>query len=147
MTDAVGPGRRVAIEFSLRLADGRLVEQAEAAQPLEFVYGDGSLAAGLEQRLLGLRAGDRRSFRIDADEGVIGDYDESRVQSLPRREFTDPPRVDEVIGFTLPTGEEVPGVVMAVDAQQVTVDFNHPLVGRDFEFRVRLLSVSPARRD
>lgn len=144
MNDAIGPGKRISLEFSLRLSDGRVVEAVAANEPLQFTYGDGTLASGLEQRLAGMRAGERRSFHIGADEGAVGDYDESRVQSLPRSEFTGTPRVDEVIAFDLPNGEEVPGVVLSVDERQVTVDFNHPLVGRDFEFSVRVLSVSPS---
>ena len=148
MSGAVGPGKRVAIEFSLRLSDGRLVEGLiSQSEPLEFTFGHGTLAGGLEQRLAGMRAGERRSFHINADEGAVGDYDESRVQSLPRSEFAATPRVDEVIGFELPNGEELPGVVLSVDEQQVTVDFNHPLVGRDFEFSIRVLSVSPVAHD
>ena len=39
---------------------------------------------------------------------------------------------------------ELPGVVSRFDAQQVTVDFNHPLAGKVLTFEVEILDVKAA---
>ena len=49
-----------------------------------------------------------------------------------------------VVSFQDKAKSELPGVVSAIEEQMVTVDFNHPLAGRDLEFEVEILSVVPA---
>lgn len=36
---------------------------------------------------------------------------------------------------------KVPATVLSVDAQTVTVDFNHPLAGQDITYQITLLSI------
>jgi FKBP-type peptidyl-prolyl cis-trans isomerase SlpA len=53
------------------------------------------------------------------------------------------PEPGQVIGFTTPFGDEVPGLVQVVDKDGVKVDFSHPLAGHDLLFDVEIVSVSP----
>jgi FKBP-type peptidyl-prolyl cis-trans isomerase SlpA len=48
-----------------------------------------------------------------------------------------------VLGFQAANGEEVPGQVVAVTDSEVTIDFSHPLAGRDLVFDVEILAVEP----
>ncbi len=50
-----------------------------------------------------------------------------------------------VVGFTLPSGEEVAGTVLEVMEHEVTVDFSHPLAGRDLVWEVEILEVKPPK--
>ena len=47
-----------------------------------------------------------------------------------------------MINFTDSEGNDQPGVVKSFDVNRVTMDFNHPLAGRDILFRVKILSIS-----
>jgi FKBP-type peptidyl-prolyl cis-trans isomerase SlpA len=51
------------------------------------------------------------------------------------------PEPGQIIGFTDENGEELPGAVLEVAAEQVKVDFNHPLAGREIIFDVHILAV------
>jgi FKBP-type peptidyl-prolyl cis-trans isomerase SlpA len=46
-----------------------------------------------------------------------------------------------VVSFRDAAGAELPGVIKTVEGDWVTVDFNHPLAGRDLTFEVEILQV------
>lgn len=144
MTEQIGPGKRVTLHFSIALADGTLVDSTrERPTPAEFAVGDGSLLEGFEKSIFGLRAGDRRSVFIDAKRG-FGEPNPDNVQVFNRLDFKDmTPEPGLMISFT-DRGGELPGVVTEVGEDTITVDFNHPLAGRDLVFEVDIIRVMDA---
>jgi len=147
---SINAGSRVSLQFQLKLADGTLIDETRPGEKFEFVIGDGTLIAGLEQRLLDLRASDQVTFNIPAEEEVYGHADPENVKVMLRSDFPESLSLDpgSVVGFDLPNGDEVLGVVKEASDEEVTVDFNHPLIGRDFVFEVTVLAVeSDARED
>ena len=145
MASRVEPGSRITLHYTLSFADGRVVETTRDTGPATHVLGAGDWLAVLEDRLLGLVAGDSRRFEIGA--GEVGAPDAPAPQVLPREEF--PPEIrlkpGLVVGFTLPSGEEVAGTVREATAREVTVDFTHPLAGRALVWEVEILEVKPPK--
>jgi FKBP-type peptidyl-prolyl cis-trans isomerase SlpA len=47
-----------------------------------------------------------------------------------------------MINFTDSAGNDQPGVIKTFDANQATVDFNHPLAGRDILFKVKIFTIA-----
>ena len=143
MTDPVQirAGRQVRMHFSLALAEGIEAVSTFAEEPLEFRLGDGTLLPALEENLLGLTAGTRQTLLL-TPEHAYGARDESLVHTMPRDEFGETPEKGQVIAFSLPNGQETPGTVIDVEENDVRVDFNHPLAGRNLVFRVEILSVN-----
>ncbi len=142
----VAEGCRVTLHFILQLCDGTLVDLSGEGEPLTITIGQGDLAAGLERRLLGLSAGDKRHFEVAAID-AYGPRREENIHVIPREQF--PPELavepGSVVEFTLPTGEEMPGMIMSVEETEVTVDFSHPLAGHDLVLDVEILAVEPSR--
>lgn len=142
MEATVRPGSRVTLHYTLSLKDGTVADSTLGGPPAEFRIGDGGLLEVLEQRLVGLQAGDRRHFEIAADETASAMTDETR-QRLPRADF--PPELElrpgQVLGFTAPDGEEIPGWVMDVTGEDVLIDFAHPLTARDLVFDVEIIAI------
>jgi len=89
-----------------------------------------------------LAPGDHRNHALDPDQ-AFGQRDESKIKQLPRADF--PPEValepGMVVEFPMPGGQLLSATLVAADAQQVTVDFNHPLAGKAVEFEVRIIAV------
>jgi FKBP-type peptidyl-prolyl cis-trans isomerase SlpA len=145
MVAVVAPGSRVTLHYSLQLGDGTPVDSTRSGEPATFVIGTGELADLLEARLLGMKEGERRHIEFSAIETQALATGES-AQRLPRTDF--PPElglaVGQVIGFTLPNGREIPGLVREVTESEVVMDFSHPLAGRDLIFDVEIVSVEPA---
>lgn len=144
----VGPQREITLHFAVRLMSGEELDSTFGKEPATFVWGDESLPEGFERSLLGLKAGDKRSVFISAAEG-FGEPNPENVQHFRREEFPDQEELAEgvVMQFTDAAKSELPGVIKAVDDEWVTVDFNHPLAGRELTFEVEIIAVKHAAEE
>ena len=90
-----------------------------------------------------MKAGDTDDIIIPAQENLFGAYDESRIQLVEHSVFdqNELPQQGNVIEFTLPNGTTIPGIIREITEENVQVDFNHPLCGRDVMFAVEIVSV------
>lgn len=141
-------GSRVTLHFTLCLAhDDRIADTTTTNEPLTVEIGSGDMIEGLENRLIGLRAGEKRRFEVPCEE-AYGPVEGACVQSLPRDVFPAHLQLEagQLIAFAGPNGEEIPGAVVEVENERVFVDFTHPLAGHDLVFDVEILDVQPQRR-
>lgn len=157
MTDLIGSdltidaAARVTLHFSLALSEdrkapGSLIDATPEERPATFAMGDGSLLPGFEERLLGLRSGDQRCFVLEPTE-AFGEHQSENIRQLPVAQFNDitlEPGL--LVSFASPDGE-LPGLVQSVQAETVTIDFNHPLAGRRIWFSVDIVGVEPNQPD
>lgn len=129
------------LHFCLRLASGEEIDSTK--EPAVFVVGDGNLPAGFERSLLGLRAGDERSFQICPEQG-FGEARTENVRILTRKDFPADMELLEglVVSFADHQKTELPGVVKELKDDKVIVDFNHPLSGKDLLFEVKILDLT-----
>lgn len=136
-------GSIATLHYTLSLAAGRVVETTRGGEPTRLVVGKSDLHPVFEKCLIGLAPGESRRFEI-ASRDAYGVFDGEDVHVMPRADF--PPDMelapDHVVSFTLPSGEEVPGTVVAVSEHEVQVDFSHPLAGHDLVFEVEILDVA-----
>ena len=141
-TTVVGEGTQVTLHFALKLDDGSVIDSTFDKSPATFSVGDGSLLPGFEQALFGLEAGVKDSFVIKPENG-FGQNNPNNLQEFPRDQFNDIELVEGLMmSFADAQKAELPGVVKSFDDQTVTIDFNHPLSGRDIIFEVDILDVA-----
>lgn len=142
----LGPGTRVTLHFALRIPGGETIDSNFEREPATFTVGDGSLLQGFERALFGLHAGDHQTLLIKPEQG-FGQRNPNNIQEIPRTQFDDRLELSEglVLSFADAQNTELPGVVRNFNDQVVTVDFNHPLAGRDVEFEVAILRIEPEK--
>lgn len=141
--EKIQAGSSVLINYTLALEDGTVIESTQGSDPLRFTVGDGALIEGLEAALVGLGAGDRQCVQLDPRE-AFGFADETNVHLMTRDKFPADMALEPglIIGFTTPSGEEVPGKILELpDESLVVVDFNHPLAGHSITFDAEVLAV------
>jgi len=140
----VSEGTRVFLNFSVSLEDGAAVDTNFGSDAVNFVIGDGSLLPGFERLLFGMSPGERQTFVVPP-ESAFGQPNENNVQYLPRKQFEDDVdlQVGLVFAFADASGSELPGMIVAFNEDEVTVDFNHPLSGRTIVFDVLIHRVEP----
>lgn len=140
----IKPGSRVRLHARMILDNGYIVEDTTKSEVLDIVLGKGDLEPNLEKVLVGLTEGSRHDFHFAAGE-VFGMPDDSNIQQIPREQFSglDESKLNKgaVIGFDTPNGEQIPGMILDTDKEMITVDFNHPLAGKAFTFKVEIVSV------
>lgn len=140
----IGEGKRVTLHFSVSLMDGSVVDTTKEKEPATFNVGDGNLLPGFEQSIFGLKAGDKRSIYLQADQ-AFGQHNEKNVQHMQRSRFSDMALEEGlVLSFADPGGGELPGVVKKLTEELVVIDFNHPLAGNDLTFDVEIINVVDA---
>lgn len=143
----IGKGLSVRIEYQLKIKGGDVIESSAKTGPLQYVQGEGKMLPGLEKRLEGLAPGEERAGEIPAGE-AFGTEDSLPVKSMARKDFPAgvAPKPGLVFQASGPRGEAVSFKVIAASADEVTVRLLHPLVGRDLEFKVKVLDVTDPRQ-
>ena len=136
-------GNQVTFHFTLSLTTGQVADSTRDKEPTTLVVGEEYIIPGLENRLIGLKAGEKKRFEIPYQE-AFGPADPERVHEIPRTEFSADLKVQpgQVILFTAPNGDEAAGTVMEIGDDSVTIDFSHPLAGHNLIFEVEILKVA-----
>jgi FKBP-type peptidyl-prolyl cis-trans isomerase SlyD len=133
----------VTIHYTLTDEKGTVLDSSAGEEPLTYVQGQGKMVPGLENALLGKAAGESLKISVAPAEGY-GERDEDLVQKVPRKNFP----VEEVeVGMHFqargPDGARIVTVV-AIDADAITIDANHPLAGATLNFDVQVIGVRAA---
>ncbi len=145
MEPVIGETSNVIMHFTIKLEDGSAADSTKVNnKPARFNMGDGSLTANFEKCLLGLKAGEEKSFHLEPED-AFGLPNPDNIYHVDRAKFgaEAPAEVGAIIAFTQQDGSELPGVVREVVGDSVTVDFNHPLAGQKLTFEVEVLDVDP----
>lgn len=137
----IGPGMRVKLNFTIKLASGEIVDSTNG-KAAEFVVGDGNLLPGFETAMFGMSSGDQRELEISPVAG-FGEPNPENFKDMDCGDFPADVELQQglVVYFTDVNGNELPGIVQQLKGDSVTVDFNHPLAGRDLLFDVEIIEV------
>ena len=135
-------GDTVKVHYTCKLEDGTVVESSIGRDPLQFTIGEGRLIPGFEQAVVGMSPGESKTVEIPADE-AYGPYREELVLVVDRDQF--PPDLQPEIGQQLEMRQEdgqiIVVTVIDVSESSVTLDANHPLVGKDLTFDIQLVEI------
>lgn len=148
-------GDTVILHYTGSTTAGDVFESTRNAGPRGIVIGTNSVLPALEQQLVGIRAGDRRTIRIPS-ELAFGPYrDEPGMKTRLMREALSH-RLDPEVGMRLnaavfadekalePT--HIPVTIVEVTDEYLVIDANHPLAGKDLVFEVEAVDVVPTSR-
>ena len=138
----------VGIEYELKEAgQDTVLDSNKGGAPLEFIMGKGQLIPGLEKGLVGMNEGESADILVKAEE-AYGLRDDQAIQTLPKEQFEG---IELEKGMQLygqgQQGETIQVTVVDFDDNGVTVDFNHPLAGKDLMFNVTVVSERDATEE
>ena len=135
-------GTKVTLHFALALEDGDVIDSNFETAPATFTVGDGNLLPGFESTLIGLENGDEREFTIPPEE-AFGQHNPQNVQRVDRSNF-DQQELEVGAMFSFQNGDgELPGVIIEFEDEEILVDFNHPLAGKNIIFQVKIMDITP----
>ena len=131
----------VSIDYTLKNADGEIIDESKNGGPLSYVHGNGMLITGLEKILEGKKPGDSFHAEIEPAEGY-GERQENLIMDIPREHFPEDIQITEGMQFEAagPGGSSVV-TVKSVQEKTITVDANHPLAGQKLFFDVSVVDV------
>ncbi len=135
----------VTFNYILKDRDGNLLDSTDNGGPFSFITGNMQVLPGLEEALGSMIIGSKKNVKLAASD-AYGEYDENAIQKVNRSLF--PEEAELEIGMTYfahsPEGQHLQFVIMKIENEDITVNFNHPLAGKDLEFDVELLDVRDA---
>lgn len=140
---AIKTNQIVSIEYEV--SDGSsVVDSNVGSEPLVFMFGKGQIIPGLEDGIKNMSIGDKSEVKVNASE-AYGEYNPDAIQEVPRDQFAG---IDLEVGMTLygqgEEGETVQVIVKEIGEENVIIDFNHPLAGKDLVFIVSINNIREA---
>jgi peptidylprolyl isomerase len=136
-------GNTVKVHYTGKLDDGTVFDSSREGEPLEFTVGSGHVIKGFDQAVDGMQEGEQKTVRITSEEAYGPAKDEMRI--TVRRDQM-PPNVELREGLhlqlTQPDGTIFNVMVTELSNEQVTLDGNHPLAGKDLNFDIELVKVA-----
>jgi peptidylprolyl isomerase len=156
-------GDRVTINFTGTLEDGTVFdttlsdgehkhEHEEGCSdcgcetgPMELTLGEGEFFEQLEEALIGMAPGEKKTITIAAAD-AFGEYDEDKVFTVDRDQVPEDlkPEIGQELELTDEDDETVGVAVIDMDDKTITFDSNHPLAGEDLTFDFELVEILPA---
>ena len=135
----------VTMNYEVADDQGQLIDRSEEGGPLAYIHGTGQLITGLETALAGRGQGDKIAVDVPPEQGY-GERDEDGVQIVARNQFDDSVEIEVGMQFEAQDDDEGHQIVtvVAVDGENITLDTNHPLAGKNLRFKVEILDVRDA---
>lgn len=132
-------GDKVRVHYTGKLSDGEIFDSSRDRDPLEFVLGTGQLIRGFEEAVRGHNPGDKVTVKIDPENGY-GAVDEDLIFTVPRAQVPDhiPLKVGTPLQLTSDKGS-MDVRITKVGPDEITLDANHPLAGKDMEFEIEII--------
>jgi peptidylprolyl isomerase len=138
----VKKGSWVKIVYTGKLKDGKVFETNIGSEPLEFKVGKGKVIKGFENAVMGMKAGDTKTVTIKPADGY-GAKDQDLIWIVTSAELPAGTKLalETEVAFARTDGSEVDGRITKIDGDQVTIDGNHPLAGRNLTFEIKMVDV------
>ncbi|MEO0138737.1 MAG: peptidylprolyl isomerase [candidate division WOR-3 bacterium] len=124
---------------------GEVIDSSrDYGEPVKVLFGRNLIIEGLERGMMGMKEGETRVIEVKAED-AYGEVDPNLIQKVPREYFGD---LELEKGMPLraqtPDGQFIDMVVVDFDEENVIVDLNHPLAGKDLVFEVEVINVRDA---
>lgn len=135
----------ITFNYTLKDESGNVLDSTNDKEPFSFLKGSNQILPKLEEALDEMIIGSKKNIKLAAAD-AYGEYDEGAVQKVKRNLF--PEEAELEIGLTYfahsPEGQHLQFVITEMENDDITVNFNHPLAGKNLEFDVHLLDVRDA---
>ncbi|WP_175060057.1 peptidylprolyl isomerase [Thermococcus sp. 2319x1] len=110
--------------------------------PLGANVGVGELIPGIDEALIGMQIGEKKTIVVPPEKGY-GMPRDDLIIDVPIEEF-EKAGIEPVEGAYIMTDSGIARIT-AVTEENVTLDFNHPLAGKTLTFEVEIVDIEKAR--
>ena len=142
---SIKPDQVVTIQYTVKDEDGKVVDATGEDNSYSFLSGQNQILPKLEETISEMLIGSTKTVVLSPEE-AYGEYQDEAVQQVNRSDFPEGTQLDVGMSFVanMADGKQLPFVITAVDGDDITIDFNHPLAGKTLTFEVKLIDVRDA---
>ena len=135
----------VSVNYTLKDSEGVIIDSTANSPPFAYISGSEQILSKLEEEVSGMIIDSRKNIKLTASE-AYGDYDEKDVQQAKRDQFPEDFNLEVGMRYVAnsPDGKHMPFVITEISDNVITIDFNHPLAGKNLEFEVELVDIRDA---
>jgi FKBP-type peptidyl-prolyl cis-trans isomerase SlyD len=147
------PNKYIAVAYKLyTITDGKseLVEEAPADKPFRFISGFGLTLDDFEKAIDDLEENADFDFTLTPDK-AYGEYVEERILDLDKSIFSINGKFDNenifkdaIVPLQNEDGNRFMGHVLDITDDTVKIDLNHPLAGKELNFKGRVIETREA---
>jgi FKBP-type peptidyl-prolyl cis-trans isomerase SlyD len=142
---AIEHNKVVTLNFTLKDDEGNILDSTETGGLFSYIAGKNMILPKLEESVNSMIIGTRRQLKFEAKDGY-GDYNEDAVQVVGKENFPEDFILEAGMEYMAsnPDGVQMPFIITNVEDETVTIDFNHPLAGKNLNFDIELVDVRNA---
>jgi len=130
----------VSIEYTLKDDEGTVLDSSEGRAPLAYLHGANNIVPGLEKAIEGKAIGDSLDVTVPPAE-AYGERDEKQIRNVPVRKLPEKrPAPGTILQVQTEAGPRHV-TVLSVRGDYASIDFNHPLAGKNLHFSVKVTAV------
>ena len=139
---AIKKGNKIKVDYTGTFDDGTVFDSSDGKQPLEFEAGSGMVIKGFDDAVIGMEKDEEKEVKIASKE-AYGDPNPQLVKKIPRDKLPpeQEPKPGMMIAMSTPDGKQIPAKITAVDDKEITIDLNHPLAGKNLNFKIKIVYI------
>ena len=135
-------GSAVNVHYRGTLSDGTIFDSSyDRGEAISFTVGAGEMIPGFDAAINGMTIGEKKTINLTSEESY-GPHNPDAIREVPKASFPDDFNFLEghaVEGSA--GGRPLRGTIKEVNDETVTIDFNHPMAGKDLNFEIELVGI------
>lgn len=139
--ESIQAGQYVTLYYKGTFDNGEIFDQTSQGNPVVFQVGVGGLIQGFEQGLLGMKKGEKKTIYVPAVL-AYGEIEKPKIITVDGQLLLDaniPLKVGLMVNSSIGNGKIID---VNADTNKVTLDYNHPLAGKNLTFEVEIIEIS-----
>ena len=137
----VKDGMNVSFDYTLKDADGKVIETSKGKTPLNYVHGQKQMIPGLEKELTGMKVGGEKHVTVKPED-AYGPINKNAFQEVPKEKIpANGLKVGAILALKNPDGRVMPTRVAEIKEKTVVMDMNHPMAGKTLVFDVKIVDI------
>lgn len=136
-------GNTVKVHYRGTFTDGEQFDSSfDRGEPISFTVGQGQMIPGFDSATVGMKVGETKNITIPPEE-AYGSRDENAVQVVSKDLFPESFEfnIGEIVQGTNSFGTPLVAKLLSEQSETVTLDFNHPLSGKELNFKIELVDI------
>jgi FKBP-type peptidyl-prolyl cis-trans isomerase SlyD len=138
--------RVLTFHYTLKDDQGQTLDSSQGHEPLSILEGQGQIIPKLEAELVSMKVGDKKKVAI-GHKDAYGEYNDQLIRKVSPKDM---PKKNVKVGdeFEVSAGNRRTVVIVTnITKDEVTLDGNHPLAGKDLNFDIELTAERAATEE
>jgi FKBP-type peptidyl-prolyl cis-trans isomerase 2 len=133
-------GDKIKVHYTGTFEDGKVFDTSEGKDPLEFTAGEGKVIKGFDEAVIGMKKDEEKEIKIESKD-AYGDHNPQLIKKIMKDQLPKDknPEKGMMLVIGTPDGQQIPAKITEVTDKDVTIDINHPLAGKNLNFKIKII--------